>query len=497
MKKLIYTLLGITVLFSCSEDYLEVKSSQQLSSADIAEAAETNPAVLDGFLNGLYTTMYTSGTGGTTGHDDFGQRGYDIFTDLIQGDMVLGGLNYGWYSGISSHQVTTNFRSVRNYTPWRYNYRIIFGANTIIDGYNIAEQGYPTQLDRKSKLGQALAMRAYSYYNLVNMYAEDNTLSSSNAVPLYTKVSEAALPLSTVGETYELIIGDLEKAVELLEGYDRGDKKHKIDQSVALGMLANAYAAVGKNAKAAEASKKIIDSGKFPLTTKVEAAYNPETKTGGGFNDVKTPSWMWGIDLNVEMKIGLISWWGQVDRFTYSYAWAGDPKVINIDLYNMMPEDDVRKFQFVSRNANEPNKKYPSGKFYAPCREDGCQNTVETDYLYMRVDEMYLLYAETAAKSGNEAGAKEALKSLLALRIDNPSYVDGLSGQALLDEILLQQRLELWGEGKLYYSMKRNKQTVKYGANHLYFAGQSFQYNDPKLTFEIPLSEVQNNPNIN
>lgn len=497
MKKLIYTVLGLVTLFSCSEDYLETKSSELLSHSDITENSGTRPELLDGFLNGLYTIMYSSGSGGTTGHDDFGQRGYDLFTDLLQGDVVLGGLNYGWYSGISNHSVTTNFRSTRNYTPWRYNYAIIFGANGVIDGFNLSENGYPTGQEEKSKLGQALAMRAYSYYNLVNMFVEDNHVSSAEAIPVYTTISDEAAPKSTVGEVYTLIINDLEKAVELLDGFDRKTKKHKVDQSVALGMLANAYAAVGKNSEAAMAAKKIIDSGKFPLTTKEQAAYDPETQKGGGFNDVTTPSWIWGIDLDVEMGVGLISWWGQVDRFTYSYAWAGDPKVINIDLYNKMPEDDVRRKQFVSRNASEPNKKYPSGKFFAPCRTDACQNTIETDYLYMRVDEMYLLYAETAAKSGNEAGAKDALKSLLAQRVDNPSYVDGLSGQALMDEILLQQRLELWGEGKLYNSMKRNKQTITYGSNHLYFSGQSFQYNDPKLTFEVPLSEVQNNPHIN
>jgi hypothetical protein len=33
--------------------------------------------------------------------------------------------------------------------------------------------------------------------------------------------------------------------------------------------------------------------------------------------------------------------------------------------------------------------------------------------------------------------------------------------------------------------------------NHLYFDGHSFQYNDVKLTFEIPQNEVLNNLFIN
>lgn len=45
--------------------------------------------------------------------------------------------------------------------------------------------------------------------------------------------------------------------------------------------------------------------------------------------------------------------------------------------------------------------------------------------------------------------------------------------------------------------MKRNKATITRGSNHLSNAGESILYNDDRLTFVIPLSEVQNNPNIN
>ena len=45
--------------------------------------------------------------------------------------------------------------------------------------------------------------------------------------------------------------------------------------------------------------------------------------------------------------------------------------------------------------------------------------------------------------------------------------------------------------------MKRNKATTTRGSNHLFFAGDSFQYNDVKLIFEIPQHEVLNNPFIN
>jgi len=71
-----------------------------------------------------------------------------------------------------------------------------------------------------------------------------------------------------------------------------------------------------------------------------------------------------------------------------------------------------------------------------------------------------------------------------------------LSGQALLDEIYLQTRIELWGEGKTFFAMKRNQATVTRGSNHVYRANESFAYDSDEMTFQIPQSEIDNNPSI-
>ena len=110
---------------------------------------------------------------------------------------------------------------------------------------------------------------------------------------------------------------------------------------------------------------------------------------------------------------------------------------------------------------------------------------------------MYLLNAEAAARSGDENTAKNRLKAVLEKRVPDPGYVDGLSGQNLINEIYLQTRIELWGEGKSYLAMKRNHATIVRGSNHLSYVGVQVPYNDPRLTFSIPQSEIQNNPFIN
>jgi len=243
----------------------------------------------------------------------------------------------------------------------------------------------------------------------------------------------------------------------------------------------------------------------YPKTTAKELVYNGSNLAESGFNNVATPSWMWGVDITLAQGLDLVSWWGQVDLFTYSYAWAGDPKTIDEKLYNSIRPDDIRKGQFDPINGGlEADYGYgdgdfdlmPLNKFFDPGRIDGGQRQVTTDLLYMRADEFYLLNAEANAYLGNDAVAQEVLSSFLSDRIADVSYISTLTGQALKDEIYLQTRIELWGEGKSYLAMKRDKATITRGSNHLFDAGSSFQYNDPKLTFVIPQAEVLNNPNL-
>ena len=98
-----------------------------------------------------------------------------------------------------------------------------------------------------------------------------------------------------------------------------------------------------------------------------------------------------------------------------------------------------------------------------------------------------------SATSGNDGTAREMLRSLMAERVGDTSYLDALSGAALQDEIYLQTRIELWGEGKAYLALKRNQGTVNRGPNHLSFVGQPMSFDDERLTFEIPEQELQDN----
>ena len=485
-NKLIYAIfVGALFLTSCGEEFLQSEPTEFLTEDQLEDIGVNNPELLAGTVSGIYTIMINVESGGVTdSHTDFGQKGFDIFSDMLCGDMALTTNQYGWYGRIAELQSTQNFANNDNYMGWRYYYRIVRSANQVISTLG-GNDAIPENDQNKILMGQAKALRGYAYFYLTQLYAREYE-PSREILPLYISTDQQSLPKSTTADVYALIEKDLTEAISLLANFERTSKV-QINQYVAKGLLAYTYGAMGRDAEVKTLTEDIINNGGFTVATAAQLT--------GGFNDLNaSPNWMWGFDLTLNQGLDLVSWWGQMDLFTYSYAWAGDQKAIDRDLYTSIPANDVRKAQF---STNGSYLLMPLNKFFAPARVIGQQREVITDYLYMRVDEMHLLNAEASAKSGDEAGARTRLKNFLSVRVPNTDYVDALSGQNLLNEIYKQTRIEFWGEGKSYLAMKRNKATVKRGSNHLFLPGQEFLYNDPNLILNIPPAEILNNIDIN
>lgn len=471
-------LLLVTV--GCNSDFLETEPTEFITQEQLGDAATNNPDLIRGTVSGIYTLMFEVGSGGTTGHNDFGQKGVDIWTDMLSGDVALTQNTYNWYRNLVDYQATIDFTRNENYVPWRYYYKIIRSTNLVIDALG-GNDAVPALADNRWLMGQAKALRAYAYFYLAQIYTREYD-PAKEILPIYTLTTQQSLPKSSTTEVYALIESDLQDAIDLMSDFTRATKT-QIDADVAKALLAYAYAASGNDEDAYLLSEEIINSGNFSITTTAELT--------GGFNDVNTPSWMWGVDLTTDQGLDLISWWGQMDYFTYSYQWAGDRKSIDRTLWDAIPAGDVRKTQFTAGTGYRP-----VNKFYDPARVIGGQRVITTDYIYMRVDEMYLLNAETAAKTGREDEARDRLVELLANRVPSTAYIASLTGLDLQNEIYKQTRIEFWGEGKSYLAMKRNRATINRGPNHLFQAGVAVPYNDPRLKFSIPQAEIVNNINI-
>ncbi len=504
MRKILIMALGAGLLLgACSKDYLDKDPKRFISKDEIDRITEESPHLMEATMNGLYAYNVKQGSGGTTGHDDFGQKGYDIYTDMLSGDMVLNSTIYGWYSGIADLTDLQNYASNEVFKPWRFYYYMVRGTNNVIVGYlnEKDEPLKPLSVREKAVLGQAFAMRAYMYYNLVNLYTAGYD-ADEKILPIYTRPILTNTPAKKTKEVFALMESDLRKSIQYFEEAGSTKFSPNININVAKGFLAYILAAKGTP----EALTEVI-----ALTEELKSEYPLATKNQllGGFNKAgANPNWMWYATLTTENNLDLVSWWGQVDIYTYSYAAVGDTKGLHKELFTGIREDDLRKMQFAD-NVVEYDADYdedvefgsdilPIGKFYSSLGKIFMgQRLVVSDYVFMRIEEMYLLNAEAKARLNQDGLAITALKELLENRIDDISYLDGLSGQDLKKEILYQTRLELWGEGKALAAYKRNKMDIVYGSNHLFFPNQVFSYDDRRLIMPVPQAEILNNPVYN
>ncbi|WP_296311021.1 RagB/SusD family nutrient uptake outer membrane protein [Winogradskyella sp. UBA3174] len=443
-------------------------------------------------LYDIYDFMYQQGAGGTNGQDDFGQKSNDIFSDMLSSDMALSNSAFGWYrSGITEFESTQDEDETDanndNKQVFNYYWSIILRCSTIIEALTPFDST-PTDEAQRAILGQALALRAHSYLSLLQFFQEDYNPNEA-VIPVFSGL-EANTDLANTGEVYTLIENDLTDAIDFLETYNRPTKKY-INQSVAKAILAYVIASTRTrwDEVAALANDVLTESGAVLMPSD-----NSTFGILGGFNNVQNPSWLWGVGINFSDGLGIISWWGQVDFFSYGYASVGDSKAIDAGLYASMRADDIRRGQFLNLTGDhylQPlNKQFDASRI-----EFGVNTTTSSDYHYMRYAEFVLLKAEAEANMNLDAVAKTTLNELVAARITDASYLNALSGQSLKDEIYKQTRLELWGEGKSYLAMKRNMATTQRGANHLSFVGEPIAHDDHRLTFDYSVVSPNYTPN--
>ena len=114
----------------------------------------------------------------------------------------------------------------------------------------------------------------------------------------------------------------------------------------------------------------------------------------------------------------------------------------------------------------------------------------------MRVSEMYLIEAEALAQQGQAGPAAAALKLLM----DNRDPQWGAANTSVTaDQVFQQKRIELWGEGKIFYDYLR----LKKGVDRTYVdppSNHMEQIAVPagswRFIYNIPQAEIDNNNDL-
>ncbi len=498
--KFLVASLFLVFAISCKKDFLETNPSNAITQAQITGTTSD----ISSALSGAITQLFSFGVGGYTGHDNYGQKSFDLASDLMGNDMVVHSQGYGWYNRdyqyITWGLATNNSRSD---VAWVRYYDMIKQMNTIIESLPTAKG---TQSEKDPIMGQALGMRAYCYFFLVNYMQQTYKGNETKpGVPIFIENTNGNKGRGTVEDVYKQIIADLTLAETLLTGKTFSEKT-AFDVHVVQGFRARTALLMEDWNTAAIYANKAYNYGATPQLM------NP-TQYKEGFSKISNPEWMWGSLIPAAQATIYASFFSHLDIKTNGYASLGGQKKITKDLYDLIPVGDVRKTVFQqSANLTPANGNYTSAitGYTTPNSTSPVYNQLKfrvptpgswaADYVYMRTAEMYLIEAEALARQGKEAQAKTTLETLIKTRY--PAYsASSFSGTSLVNEILLQRRIELWGEGFALMDIKRTHSglnrptgTGNHGTPNLDAVVYTQPDASPRFLMRIPQRELDANP---
>ena len=429
---------------------------------------------------------------------DWGYGSLMHIRDVQTGDMaaLYSGSGYDWYVNWATCKSMDEDKMLQQY-PWWYYYKFIQTANNVIAVID-PETASEGQL---GYLGAAHAFRALGYLDAAQMYEflDNDAISSVNksgndvlhlTVPIVrenmTEEEARNNPRATREQMAEFLLGELQAAETYIP--------HLTETSRTLPHLAAVYglyaryymwlAASGAEeqpqyfTQARDYARKAINAyGQAPMTE--QQCLNTTT----GFNDLSC--WMWGSQLAGEddqVKSGIITWASWMsNETTYGYTGAEPFLMIDANMYARISDTDFRKrlwkapeggllegqTPFIDEEWGNDLPAYASVKF-RPGQGDMEDPTTGNVVAFpvMRVEEMYFIEAEAAEHVAPGEG-KQLLESFMQTYRD-PQYT--CRAVDVVDEIVFQKRVELWGEGLTFFDIKRLNMSVTRG-----YSGTNFQ----------------------
>ena len=526
---------------SCIQESVPVGGSvtqAQVSASDFA---------LMSMINAMPASMSTSGTGGYAGsygdHTDFGIPGIHLRLEHMLEDIATMADN-PYYNRFYAYDL--NQAQGHQYTYcayfWDMYYTWIRLANDVIASMVPAiEDGADeeTLVELKHNLGQAYAYRAWCYLDLARLYEPKDNVEA----PVPVEIRELTVPIVdenttiedckknprvTREEIYQFILDDLKRAEENLNPAVNTFSQPTL--TMVNGLYARTYLELGYERsgynkemfeKASEYARKVIsESGKSPLTK--EQWTNPTT----GFNSASSNNaWIWGLALSAENLNNLLTFTSHMStEAAWGYACYAQFGVSQL-LYDAVPETDFRKLSwlgpdkdtwtsgkyrfagtssdlqaFLNGQGRPAAKPYMTLKFrpaQGECNDFNVGNAI--DYCLMRIEEMYFIQMEAEYHLDAEKGVNLLREFMHDYRDASYNRIQaGADFATFKKELLLQKRIEFWGEGILLYDYKRLDEPINRSAsNHAGVFKLRTQRRSPQWNIVITRAEFQSNTAIN
>lgn len=430
-----------------------------------------------------------------------------VFGDVASDDAIKGGLT-GDFADV---QYINDFNYTRSNSyldiVWSHYYEGVMRANNVL--YYVPDiemdEAYKAQI-----LAEARFLRAYFYFNLVNIYGEIPLRLN----PLLSQ-EDIYIAKTSVENVYDQIETDLLEAKDNLLTETSGSDIGRATRGAAWGLLAKVYLYQGEWQNALDAADSVIALGKYSLQpvyknnfidstqNNSEAIFeiqhtNGQIGLGSYLSQYFTPRAFGGYGANLPTESFVNEFETASDgvtydpRLRYTVVLEGEPW-INGEPYNAQWSTTG----YVSRKQVQPLS-------VGPVNGDGALN-----YVYMRYADVLLMRAEALNELNRTAESLSPLNEVRKRARESYLYDVDLDGfgtvpDGLLDDVSStdqnivreairhERRVELGFEFHRFFDLMRYGATVAEDAlEDTYFNYAGHRY------FPIPQSELDTNPKIN
>lgn len=436
-------------------------------------------------------------------------------------------------SGINGNIVDASTLEVNR--QWEALYTGIERANMLLDNMGNAEV---SQEKYNEVRGQALFLRAYYYFLLVDQYGAVPLKLSSTKTP-----EEAPLPRAPIVQVYEQIITDIKDAIPLLKKISDYGFNGRISKTAAQGILARVYLTmagsplndVSKYADAKLYADSVMKSGEHALNPDFKQIFINHARK---VYDIKEGLWeveFGGTNQGVIREGGSNGSYNGIVCTNIDTGYGYDYVHATQKLYDAYESADLRRdwtvapYRFVASGSTVVRTPWTSAQIYE--RNNGKwrreyetllprnKDFNGTNWPLLRYSDILLMFAEADnnINGGPTAEAYEALNQVrrrgygkpintLDVAVDAPA---GLS-QADFQEFIRNERLrEFAFEGIRKHDLIRwgiyvstmQEQAAEYNANipatfKAAAVGQASRVTERAVVFPIPNSEIATNPNV-
>ncbi len=450
-------------------------------------------ALADAAMSALYSQMMTN-----TGTMLFSNGGTTIYTGLSSDELI----SFMGATIAPVYQFYTNKLLKSNTTPdlifWQPAYKLIYGANAVIEG--IAASTSPQLVDsaRKVLTGEAKFIRAFCYFYLTNIYGDV-------PVVLTTDVTKTAnMARTPTANVYEQMVLDLKDAQQALPNdYSTGmGERIRVNKWAATALLARVYL-YQQNWAAAEAeASAVIGNNQFSLKSNLNDVFlNNSTEA------------IWQLKQNID-KMPQTGTWESVNFVPALRMSAFDPAdqagllipfIFNAYVTTLVPNysltpglahafepNDLRRSTWIDSTPTPSDTPYNGIPYYYVAKyttQIVSGTTVSQYYMVLRLAEQYLIRAEARAQLSKIADAAADL-NVLRNRAGLPNTT-AASQTDLLNAVARERRVELCAEwGHRWFDLKR---TGKAGAVLSTIPDKS-PWSDNALLYPISPAELSRDP---